>query len=108
MSPARLDRAVRRRKTASLVVIVIILPQGRRRARRFPTPRPKPQVGPGFVARLDAGRHQDVGRLRLLQRVDGVVADPDEFEAGLVHADPDHMIERHLTFQGAQTILGRD
>jgi hypothetical protein len=31
-----------------------------------------------------------------LQRVDGVVTDPDELEAGLVHANLDHVVERVL------------
>ena len=35
-------------------------------------------------------------RLRLLERIDRVVADPDEFEAGLGHVVLDHKIERAL------------
>ena len=35
-------------------------------------------------------------RLRLLERVNRVVADPDELEPGFVHAFLDHMVERVL------------
>jgi hypothetical protein len=57
---------------------------------------PKPQFRPRLLARLDAGGDQDLQRLRLLERIDRVVADRDEFEAGLVHADANHVVERVL------------
>jgi hypothetical protein len=59
-------------------------------------PAPEPQLGPRLVARLDAGRDKDVERLGLLQRIDGVVADPGELEVKLVHRDLDQVIERVL------------
>ncbi|HEY1944117.1 MAG TPA: hypothetical protein VGH40_18545, partial [Roseiarcus sp.] len=52
--------------------------------------------GASFGDRVDAGGDQDVERLRLLQRVDSVVADPDEFEVGRVEIDMDHLVERAL------------
>jgi hypothetical protein len=58
--------------------------------------RPQSQIRARFLARLDARADQDLQRLRLLQRIDRVVADPDEFEPPLVHALPDHMVERVL------------
>ena len=39
-----------------------------------------------LLARLDAGADQDLQRLRLLERIDRVVADPHELEPRLVHA----------------------
>ena len=71
--------------------------------------RRKPQIRPRLLARLDARADQDLQRLRLLERIDGVVADPYEFEAGLVHALTDHMVERVLDprFQRHEAFLRR-
>jgi hypothetical protein len=62
-----------------------------------------------LLGRLDAGAHQNLQRLRLLERIDRVVADPYGFEARLVHADANHVIERalHPRFQRNQPLLGR-
>src|SRR5208337_5239464 len=57
---------------------------------------PQPQLRPRLLARLDAGRDEDLQRLSLLQRVDCVVADPDELRAGLAHADLNNLVERAL------------
>ena len=68
-------------------------PGGRRCCSRC---RSEAQVRARLLARIDAGRDQDVERLRLFQRIDRVVADPHKLEPGLVHALPDHMVERVL------------
>jgi hypothetical protein len=60
-----------------------VIPRDVRLARRPARRRPEPQLRPRLLARLDAGVDQDLQRLRLLERIDGVVADPNEFEAGL-------------------------
>ncbi|MFZ1962187.1 MAG: hypothetical protein WAU78_01730, partial [Roseiarcus sp.] len=67
-------RLVRRREPPALVVVVIVLPQPTRR--RLPALRREPQVGARLLARLDSRADENVQRLRLLQRVDRVVADP--------------------------------
>ncbi|MGD0565595.1 MAG: hypothetical protein ABSA66_21245, partial [Roseiarcus sp.] len=82
---AGVDGAVCRREAALFVVVVIILPEPT--LCRLPALRRQPQVGARLLARLDAGGDEDVQRLRLLQRIDRVVADPNEFEIGLVQVD---------------------
>jgi hypothetical protein len=72
--------------------------QGSARPRAFPPARRRePQIRPCLFARLDARAHENLQRLRLLERIDRVVADPHEFEAGLVHADVDHVVEGVLS-----------
>jgi hypothetical protein len=61
-----------------------------------PALRRKAQIGARLLARLDAGADQDLQGLRLFERIDRVVADPHEFEARLVHALADHVVERVL------------
>jgi hypothetical protein len=73
------DRAVRRRELPALVVVRVVLRHPLRDGR--PARRRKAQVRPRLLARLDAGADQDLQRLCLLERIDRVVADPDEFEA---------------------------
>ena len=63
-------------------MILIELFQSYRQPLALPALRRQPQVRPRLLARLDAGGDQNVQRLRLLQRIDRVVADPDEFEIG--------------------------
>jgi hypothetical protein len=65
-------------------------PGGRRCCSRC---RSEAQVRARLLARIDAGRDQDVERLRLLQRIDRVVADPHKLEPGLVHVLLDHVVE---------------
>ena len=56
----------------------------------------QPQLRPRLVARLHAGVDQDRNRLRLLQRIDRVVADPGEFEIGRLETNLHHPVERAL------------
>ena len=71
--------------------------------------RREPEVRAGLLARLDARADQDLERLRLFERIDRVVADPDELERRLVHALADHMVERvlHPRLQRHQPLLRR-
>ncbi len=68
---ARLDRVVRRREAPALIVIMIVLAD----RRRLSALRRQPQIRPRLFARLDAGGDENIQRLRLLQRIDRVVAD---------------------------------
>src|SRR5271155_4334647 len=59
--------------------------------------RPEPQLGSRLFARLDPRPDQNLQCLRLLlQRIDGIVADPYELERRLVHALLDRAVERAL------------
>ena len=74
-----------------------------------PARRRKPQIRSRLLAGLDARADQDPQRLRLLERIDRVIADPDEFERRLAHALLDHMVERilHPRFERNQPFLRR-
>jgi hypothetical protein len=86
------------------------LVQSRRPSRwLLPARRRQPQIRARLLAGLDARADQDLQRLRLLERVDRVVADPHEFEPRLVHAFVDYVVERvlHPRFQWHEPFLRR-
>ena len=72
-------RSFRRREPPPLVVIWIEFPE-----RRLPLAA-EPQLGPRLLARLDPGRHEDVERLGLLQRVDELISQESHiiYEGGI-------------------------
>ena len=86
--------SVRRREPPLLVVIRIELPQPAG-VPAFPSP-PSPSSARASSRVLIPAETRMLQRLGLLQRVDRVVADPDEFEIRLAHADLDHPVERAL------------
>ena len=69
---ARLDRVVGGREPPAFVVIGIELAERRLSLAAL---RREAQLGAGLGDRLDPRADEDVQRLRLLQRIDGVVAD---------------------------------
>jgi hypothetical protein len=73
------------------------------------TLRRQPQIRPCLLARLDPRADQYLQCLRLLQRIDRVVADPDELEVGLFQMDLDDLVERGLDprFQRHEPFLRR-
>src|ERR1700733_8210620 len=107
---ATLWRPLRRpSRIAPLVMMRVELPQWRAVTPRlatsgpassaagpFPPCGPKPRSARASSRVFDPRADQDLQRLRLLQRIDRVVADPHKLEPGLVHALPDHMVERVL------------
>ena len=90
-------------------MIRIELSQRIRRARRPRALPGQPQIRSRLLARLDAGVDEDAERLRLLQQIDGVVADPGEFEIGRVKMIGEHAVEHafHPGLQRRQAFLQR-
>ena len=76
------------RETPRLIVIRVEL--------HHPFCLPEPQFRPRLGDSLDASPEQDRDRLRLFERINRIVADPEELQIRFAEAEPDHPVERRL------------